>query len=67
MYGVSHSNRISRIDVVTRDDALEFIQAETNRAHQHADAEEDEEDGAEHDMEEDDAGEGMDTGDQEKG
>ena len=27
IYGVSHSNRISRIDVVTREDALEFVQA----------------------------------------
>ena len=27
VYGVSHSNRISRIDVVTREDALEFVQA----------------------------------------
>ena len=33
VYGVSHSNRISRIDVVTREDALEFIAAEENRAH----------------------------------
>ena len=24
---MSHSNRISRIDVVTREDALEFVQA----------------------------------------
>ena len=27
IYGVSHSNRISRVDVVTREDALEFVQA----------------------------------------
>ena len=27
IYGVSHSNRISRIDVVAREDALEFVQA----------------------------------------
>lgn len=27
IYGVSHSNRISHIDVVSREDALEFVQA----------------------------------------
>ncbi len=32
MYGVSHSSRISRIDVVTRGDALEFIKDEARAA-----------------------------------
>ena len=27
VYGVSHSNRVSRVDVVTREDALEFVQS----------------------------------------
>jgi len=27
IYGVSHSSRISRIDVVTREDALDFVHA----------------------------------------
>jgi len=32
VYGVSHSSRISRIDVVTRGDALEFIKDEARAA-----------------------------------
>ncbi|KAK9806507.1 hypothetical protein WJX73_005362 [Symbiochloris irregularis] len=28
VYGVSHTNRVSRVDVVTREDALEFVQSE---------------------------------------
>jgi structural maintenance of chromosome 3 (chondroitin sulfate proteoglycan 6) len=39
IYGVSHSNRISRIDVVTREDALEFVQANLQ---EHTGAQEDE-------------------------
>ncbi|KAK9828108.1 hypothetical protein WJX81_005196 [Elliptochloris bilobata] len=56
VYGVSHSSRISRIDVVTREDALEFIAAEEMRAHDQrggaGEEEEDEEDkdGGDHDM-----------------
>ena len=60
MYGVSHSHRISCIDVVTREDALEFISAEENRAHaQRGDAgeEEEEEGGEEEDGGEDAGGE----------
>jgi len=26
VYGVSHANRVSQIDVITRDDALAFLQ-----------------------------------------
>ena len=28
VYGVSHTNRVSRVDVVSREDALEFVQSE---------------------------------------
>ncbi|DBB00026.1 hypothetical protein WJX77_003476 [Trebouxia sp. C0004] len=31
VYGVSHQNRISRIDVVNKEDALDFLQSEENR------------------------------------
>lgn len=40
VYGVSHSNRVSRVDVVAREDALEFVQAEEE--HQHAGQQDDE-------------------------
>ncbi|KAK9866710.1 hypothetical protein WJX84_008069 [Apatococcus fuscideae] len=36
VYGVSHCNRISRVDVVTKQDALEFIQSEEDRQKQGA-------------------------------
>lgn len=32
VYGVSHSNRLSHVDLVTREDALEFVMAEQVRA-----------------------------------
>ncbi len=35
IYGVSHSNRISRIDVVSREDALEFVQANLQEKEHH--------------------------------
>jgi structural maintenance of chromosome 3 (chondroitin sulfate proteoglycan 6) len=38
-YGVSHSNRISRIDVVSREDALEFVQANLQEELRHRGAE----------------------------
>jgi hypothetical protein len=36
IYGVSHSNRLSRVDLVTREDALEFVTAEQLRAKSNA-------------------------------
>ena len=37
VYGVSHTNRLSRVDVVTRDEALEFVQSEEqHQQHQQA-------------------------------
>jgi structural maintenance of chromosome 3 (chondroitin sulfate proteoglycan 6) len=32
IYGVSHTNRISQIDVISREDALTFLQSEEQAA-----------------------------------
>ena len=44
IYGVAHSNRVSRIECVTREDALEFVRANLQEAQAEA-ADGDEPDG----------------------